>query len=429
MINNIKSEKAIQIVLRTLRRIDNRLTDHGERVAYILYILLKNTKKYSKRDKVNICVLGLFHDIGAYKTENIDSFNFFEKEDYWKHSIYGYLHLKYFSPLKEFATAVLYHHCSYNEVENLACDNKDVINLLHFADRLDNYLQLNGTKYLDQYLRQQAGDLFCEENIDLFWQANKKEALLVNYFNGSYLQTVFNFFEAAKIPRNSLRDYLKMLVFSIDFKSEYTVAHSIKTAYISVALALKLGLAKTDIYNIYYAALVHDLGKIRTPREILNKNGKLSNQEMQTMQCHVLETEKIIKNYVNDEIYKIAISHHEKLDGKGYPYGLQAKDLNVSQRVVAVADIISALTDARSYKEAFSQEKVNKILQNMVAENKICPQVTQVQFEHQQEIMEFTHRASSKILGKYMDIKKEYAILKEQMPGLVKNTDCSEKNT
>lgn len=95
MINNVKSEKAIQIVLRALRRIDHRLTDHGERVAYILYMLLITSDKYSEKI-IDICVLGLFHDIGAYKTEDINSFEFFEQEDYCTYSIYGYLHLKYF---------------------------------------------------------------------------------------------------------------------------------------------------------------------------------------------------------------------------------------------------------------------------------------------------------------------------------------------
>lgn len=429
MINNVKSEKAIQIVLRALRRIDHRLTDHGERVAYILYMLLVNSDKYSEKKIIDICVLGLFHDIGAYKTEDINSFEFFEQEDYCKHSIYGYLHLKYFSPLKKLANTVLYHHFDYQTMKQIGCDNKDIINLLYFADKLDNYLQLNGEKYLEKYLCKHDGEMFAKYNINLFWQANKKGDLLRNYFNGDYLKIILEIFENAKISRNSLRDYLKMLVFSIDFKSEYTVTHSVKTAYISVALAQKLKLPKSKIYNIYYAALVHDLGKIKTPKEILNKNGKLAMWEMQKMQEHVLETEKIIKNCVNDDIYKIAISHHEKLDGKGYPYGLRAVDLDISQRVLAVADIISALTDERSYKESFAVSKVNTILGKMASENKICGKVVQVQIENQKAIMDFAQRASAKILGKYLDIKKEYTILKVRLPSIAKNADCSEKNT
>ena len=132
---------------------------------------------------------------------------------------------------------------------------------------------------------------------------------------------------------------------------------------------------------------------------------------------------------MNDDIYKIAISHHEKLDGKGYPYGLRAVDLDISQRVLAVADIISALTDERSYKESFAVSKVNTILGKMASENKICGKVVQVQIENQKAIMDFAQRASAKILGKYLDIKKEYTILKVRLPSIAKNADCSEKNT
>ena len=127
------------------------------------------------------------------------------------------------------------------------------------------------------------------------------------------------------------------------------------TTSISYELAKRMGLKGRALSDIYFGSLLHDLGKIGIPVEILEFPGKLSPQAMRIMRTHVELTGLILGPDVEEKIRKIAMRHHEKLDGSGYPLGLTAMDLSLEERIVAVADIVSALAGTRSYKEAFFQ--------------------------------------------------------------------------
>lgn len=111
--------------------------------------------------------------------------------------------------------------------------------------------------------------------------------------------------------------------------------------------------------------MLHDLGKIGIPSEILEFPGKLSPQAMNVMRTHVDLTEIILGDSVTRKVKDIALRHHEKLDGSGYPRGLKGCDLTIPQRIVAIADIVSALTGTRSYKDSFPKEKTSSILNDM----------------------------------------------------------------
>ena len=154
------------------------------------------------------------------------------------------------------------------------------------------------------------------------------------------------------------------------------VTHSRSVADKALEIARKHPELNLDLAFIEEAAMLHDIGKIKTPTAILEKAGRLTSQERSVMELHVVHTREIIKNTVLPEVLEIAARHHEKLDGSGYPQGLNAADLTLPQRILAVADIASALVSKRSYKEKMSKSSVVKILNDMVQENKIdhcCP--------------------------------------------------------
>ena len=115
----LSNEKVIDIMSNTLNHVDNRLMDHGERVAYLMYKVLKPQEMFDEAELRDICILAMLHDVGAYKTEEIDKMVLFETKDVWEHSAYGSLFLKYFSPLKELASVILFHHAECNELEYL----------------------------------------------------------------------------------------------------------------------------------------------------------------------------------------------------------------------------------------------------------------------------------------------------------------------
>ena len=112
----ITSKNVFHIIRKTLNLVDVRLVAHGERVAFILYKMLQYQGMACDKRMLEFVILALVHDMGAYKTEEIDQMVQFETENVWQHSIYGFLFLKNFSPMPQFADVVLYHHLPYQDL-------------------------------------------------------------------------------------------------------------------------------------------------------------------------------------------------------------------------------------------------------------------------------------------------------------------------
>lgn len=141
---------------------------------------------------------------------------------------------------------------------------------------------------------------------------------------------------------------------NIKMFDDYTYTHSVNVATISLLIASKLGIDKKNLTELGIGALFHDIGKIRVPHKILNKNEKLSEEEFKIMKKHPEYVNEILKEQKGfSETGKvIAMQHHEKFDGTGYPYGVAGKEINYFARIVAIADVYDALTTDRVYRKA-----------------------------------------------------------------------------
>lgn len=410
----IGNADTLNIIRRTLNKIDTRLVDHGERVSYTFYHLLKMEGSYSEKQIFNLCIVALFHDIGAYKTEEIDRLVQFESSETWRHSIYGYIFFKDLSPLSKYADVVLYHHLNCNRFHHVESEWLKTANLLHLADRID-VATLNSIDEIEAFLMTYClGKQFTQESIELFCKANREFDFMEKIKNHTYKAQLDDFLLTGDFSKQEIHNYLKMVAYLIDFRSEQTVAHTITTVRISVETAKYLGLNSDEIAKIYYGSLLHDIGKVTTPLEVLEKAGKLTDSEMSKMQCHVAVTNEILEGYIDDSIRKIAARHHEKIDGTGYPLGLKEDELTLSEQIVAVTDIMSALTGRRSYKEGFSKEKTISILIHMRDHHKLSPVVVDTVVLHYDEIMKNANHASEKLIQIFHNIRTEYSVLFEK---------------
>jgi putative nucleotidyltransferase with HDIG domain len=147
------------------------------------------------------------------------------------------------------------------------------------------------------------------------------------------------------------------LVTALDARDRYTAGHSVAVAVYARDIAAQLGLHPQEQALAYLCGLIHDIGKVGVPAGVLQKTGPLTVEERRQIEEHVIIGERILTN-VEDytEIAQIVRSHHERIDGNGYPDGLPGHKIPVLSRIIAVADAYNAMTSGRPYRDAMSSE-------------------------------------------------------------------------
>lgn len=156
---------------------------------------------------------------------------------------------------------------------------------------------------------------------------------------------------------------IRAFVTTIDAKSEYTARHSENVAWYAVQIGAMLGLNKASLDQLRWEGLLHDIGKLTIPDEVLNKPGPLDFGEWQIVKQHPAESVRMLQGVHHYEAYLPSIlHHHERFDGAGYPDGIQQQDIPLHARILAVADSYDAMTSQRPYRSAFSpQEALDEI--------------------------------------------------------------------
>lgn len=158
---------------------------------------------------------------------------------------------------------------------------------------------------------------------------------------------------------------VETLRYTVEAKDDYTKGHSDRVSAYSVLIGKSLGLPQSDIETLRIGGLFHDIGKIGISDSILLKNGKLTDEEYSEIKRHPIIGKNILSNAeIFEDIIPIVLYHHERYDGKGYPYGLSDKDIPFLARIVAVADAFDAMTSKRSYRDELDLEFVKDELRN-----------------------------------------------------------------
>jgi HD-GYP domain-containing protein (c-di-GMP phosphodiesterase class II) len=163
-------------------------------------------------------------------------------------------------------------------------------------------------------------------------------------------------------------DVMRAIAAIIDAKDGYTHRHSERVAQIAVRLAHELGLTTDNRAIVELSALLHDLGKIGVPDAILNKPGKLTDEEFEEMKRHPAHGAAILEHIQSEKVKQLLPGvkyHHERWDGQGYPEGLKGEDIPLLGRILAVADFLDALSSERTYRAAASVEDVVEIVRTM----------------------------------------------------------------
>ncbi|MGD7045749.1 HD-GYP domain-containing protein [Jeotgalibacillus proteolyticus] len=231
-------------------------------------------------------------------------------------------------------------------------DNKDVMEFIYI---------LSGEISVEEDIEKQilyAGDYFSAK-------ALKGPVLFKALTNVTYLWVITEpIFHQVSQETNSLRDVIKQ----VEKKDRYTSLHSERVTLSSIRVGRKLNLSKDDLYHLHLAAELHDIGKINIPEAILNKPGKLTNEEFDIIKKHPGDGAEMVAKTKYQHLSPIIEQHHERLNGSGYPHGLKGDEILLAARIIAVCDTFDAMTEDRAYRKAFSAEYAIDEIRKMTPE-------------------------------------------------------------
>ena len=162
-----------------------------------------------------------------------------------------------------------------------------------------------------------------------------------------------------------IREMTEAFAKTIDMKDEYTNGHSIRVAQFTSMLATEMGCDRETVEKYYYIALLHDIGKISVPAELLNKPGKLTDEEFRVIRSHSIRGYNVLKDIsIMPELAIGAEYHHERPDGKGYPDGLTGEQIPLVAKIISVADAFDAMYSKRPYRDRMNFDRVVSIIRN-----------------------------------------------------------------
>lgn len=192
---------------------------------------------------------------------------------------------------------------------------------------------------------------FKKEYEDIIISTQK---LILNIFN----QNKVNYDKVMELANNIYDkvlevDYVMKYILDLQNTDEYTFVHSVNVAFYSMLIGKWMKMSEHEIKMLIQAGILHDIGKIKVDNKILNKPGKLTDEEFQEMKNHPLYGYDMIKEStdIDDKIKKAVLFHHERMDGSGYPYKLAGSEISLYARIIAIADTYDAMTSNRVYKK------------------------------------------------------------------------------
>ena len=194
---------------------------------------------------------------------------------------------------------------------------------------------------------------------------NKRDADIV----GKFARIVSSFYAVRRfkdIEERMYKDIVVILAKALEYYDLYTRGHSERVANLSEKLARKLGLSEDVVRRVYWAALVHDIGKIYVSHSVLNKPSRLTDEEYEQIKMHPVKGYEMLKeSRALSDLALIVLYHHERCDGKGYPKGLKCDQIPVESRIIAVVDAFDAMTSSRAYRDPMSVEQaIVELLRN-----------------------------------------------------------------
>lgn len=395
-----------------------QLVGHHEQVAYIS-AQIANQLEFDISNQLTIAMSGLVHDAGALRETSKNRLKLlsFESDDPY-HAEVGFKLLRIFPLFTDIAKIVRYHHLNWDEGRGEESNGEEVpiaSHIIHLADRIAVLIKKEGVlsyvKEITEKIKSHTGNKFHPRLVEAFLDLAGKE-----YF---WLDLVFSespilfledriLLEKVHLDINEIVDLTNVFSQIIDFQSRFTATHSAGVAASAQTIAKLSGFTKEDQLLIKIGAFLHDLGKLAVPKEILEAPRKLIPAEFNIIRSHSYFTYRILEKIpAFKKINQWASYHHEKINGKGYPFHLTGDEMDLGSKIMGVADVFTATIENRPYRKDMSEKESLKILNNMAEDNILNPATVDIMEQHFNEINEVRHMAQEKAAEQYSNFYKQ----------------------
>lgn len=353
-----------------LELVDPYLSLHQMRTAYISWVMGESVGLSSERVE-SLFTAALLHDIGALTLEEKVSLHRSEALDPEAHCLRGEALLHSVPWLQAGSYAIRYHHTPYKYMPgSISEDGVLEAQILFLADEVERSIRRN------QYILDQQEDVTAKvramneskvhpDLVERFLAVSNREEFWLDLVSPRLYSILLHQgpFRDMAGSEKVLAEIGQLFRHVIDFRSRFTATHSSGVAICAATLARLLGFAEYEIQLMEIAGNFHDLGKMAVPNSILEKPSGLTREEFAVIRQHTYWTYTMLVSIGGlEQVAEWAAFHHERLDGTGYPFHVGAERLSLGARIMAVADIFTALIEDRPYRSGMSREQSTSIM-------------------------------------------------------------------
>ncbi|GAA0116510.1 HD-GYP domain-containing protein [Clostridium senegalense] len=364
-------------------------SNHGKRVAYIA-LKVGQHLGLSSKELHDIVSLAILHDNGVSEKNlynNLmckEEINLNEVEVAKKHCIIGEENIINYPFLTDVKNIIKYHHEKYDGSGFFKLKGDEIpimAQIIQFANdmEMNNNFKSDKKEDIISFIKERENISFSHKISRAFIEIARDEKFWININNESINNIIKKETPSysLELSFDEIRNITKVLSKIIDCKSRYTQRHS-------RGLSEKVGIM-ADFYNyshdekvqLMIAADLHDIGKLAVPNSILDSPNKLTEEEFKVVKNHAYYTRVALHEIKGfEKITEWAANHHEKLNGKGYPFGFTEDNLDFNSRLMACLDIYQAITEERPYRKSLSHKEAMGILNKMSTEGYIDSKIT-----------------------------------------------------
>lgn len=358
---------------------------HSKRVAYLSYLIGKSYgMNFEQLSDLTCCAAMHDNALTQYNESNGDRGT--DPSTFGLHCTYGQNNLKSFPFHGDVTGFITYHHENadgsglFHKKEG---ETPFQAQIIHLADMVDvncnlSVITLENYDRIMKYVNDNTGTMFAEDLIRHFYEIFSIESFLsIKEHDEDHLLSENLPHEKRDYSFEQIKNAMDVFGKIVDYKSSFTKNHSFQVASKALIMARYYNFDEITAERYYIAGILHDIGKMAISNDILEKPDKLSDDEFVYMKTHAWFTYIILRQIDGfEDITEWASCHHEKLNGKGYPFGRTADKLSSKDRLMACIDIYQALSEDRPYKKGMSHEKCISIMKNMAEQGLIDSEIT-----------------------------------------------------